>query len=275
MNRPYRRRIAAAIALLSIALLLAWIGAAPTPLPPAQGTALNHPGPILASAAAAKATLRLATFNIHSGFGADGRRDLKRTASVLRNFDIIGLNEVRGFPLGYGNMHTLGESLEMPWLFAPTERRWWFDEFGNGVLCRLPIDSWRRTPLVGGARGYGFRNVLQLAVRWNGKILYLLITHLDTRHDRVQQLRTVSEIFASFPSPAVLMGDLNTMPNDPALRAILNVGGAVDAVGAKLGQHTPERIDWILTRGLDSVNAGIEDRGASDHPLVWAELRLP
>jgi len=275
MNRPYRRRIAAAIALLSIALVLAWIGAAPTPLSPAHGTALNRPDPVVASTAAGKATLRLATFNIHSGFGADGSWDLKRTASVLRNFDIIGLNEVRGFPMGYGNMHTLGESLEMPWLFAPTERRWWFDEFGNGVLCRLPIESWRRTPLSGGARSYGFRNVLQLAVRWNGKILNLLITHLDTRHDRVQQLRTLGEMFASSLSPAVLMGDLNTTPNDPLLRAILSAGGAVDAVGAKLGQPTTNRIDWILTRGLDSVNAGIEDRGASDHPLVWAELRLP
>lgn len=275
MNRPYRHRIAAAIALLAITLVVVWIGAAPTPLPPAHGTALNRPDSVLASGAAVKATLRLATFNIHSGFGADGRWDLKRTASVLRNFDIIGLNEVRGFPMGYGNMHTLGESLEMPWLFAPTERRWWFDEFGNGVLCRLPVESWRRTPLVGGARGYGFRNVLQLAVRWNGKILNLLITHLDTREDRARQLRTVGDMFASLPSPAVLMGDLNTPSNDPALGAMLSVGGAVDAVGAKLGQPTPERIDWILTRGLEAVDARVEDRGASDHPVVWAELRLP
>jgi endonuclease/exonuclease/phosphatase family metal-dependent hydrolase len=275
MNRPYRRRIAAAIALLSIALVLAWIGAAPIPLSSDHGTALNRPNSTLASTVAGKATLRLATFNIHSGFGADGRWDLKRTASVLRNFDIIGLNEVRGFPLGYGNMHTLGEALEMPWLFAPTEQRWWFDEFGNGVLCRLPIESWRRTPLVGGARGFGFRNVLQLAVRWNGKILNLLVTHLDTRHDRVQQLRTLGEMFASSPSPAVLMGDLNTFGGDSTLQAILNASGAVDAIGAKLGQPTSERIDWILTRGLQTVAAGIEDRGASDHPLVWAELRFP
>jgi len=275
VKRSRRRRIAAAIALLSIALALAWIGATPVPLPPARGTALNRPNSTLASVAAVKTTLRLATFNIHSGFGADGSWDLKRTASVLRNFDIIGLNEVRGFPMGYGNMRTLGESLEMPWLFAPTERRWWFDEFGNGVLCRLPVESWRRTPLAGGARGYGFRNILQLAVRWNGKILNLLITHLDTREDRARQLRTLGEMFASSPSPAVLMGDLNTTPNDPALRAILSSGGAIDAVGAKLGPPTSNRIDWILTRGLDSVNAGIEDRGASDHPLVWAELRLP
>lgn len=275
MNRPYRRRIAAAIALLSIALVIAWLGATPVPLPPAQGTALNRPDLAVASTAAGKATLRLATFNIHSGFGADGRWDLKRTASALRNFDLIGLNEVRGFPMGYGNMHTLGEALEMPWLFAPTERRWWFDEFGNGVLCRLPIESWRRTPLSGGARGYGFRNVLQLAVRWNGKILNLLITHLDTRHDRVQQLRTLGEMFVASPSPAVLMGDLNTRRGDPALEPLLSPTSGIDSVGVKLREPTPARIDWILTRGLETVAAGMEDRGASDHPLVWAELRLP
>lgn len=271
----HRRRIAAAIVLLSIACVIAWVRATPTPSPPAQGTVLNRGNPALTTAAAEKPSLRLATFNIHSGFGADGKWDLKRTASVLRNFDIIGLNEVRGFPLGFGNMHTLGNALEMPWLFAPTERRWWFDEFGNGVLCRLPIESWRRTPLVGGARGYGFRNVLQLAVRWRGKILNLLVTHLDTRVDRVRQLRTVGELFASVPSPAVLMGDLNTTVNDRALREILSGGGIVDAVGAKLGPPTFNRIDWILTRGLETATAGIEDTGASDHPLVWAEVRLP
>lgn len=275
MSSRYRRRIAATIAFLSIAFLIAWIGRTPVPLPPAGGTALNRANPAISSAAAAKPTLRLATFNIHSGFGADGRWDLKRTASVLRNFDIVALNEVRGFPLGFGNVSTLGDALEMPWLFAPTEQRWWFDEFGNGVLCRLPVESWRRTPLSGGARGYGFRNVVQLAVRWNGKILNLLVTHLDTRDDRVAQLREVGTMLASVPLPAVLMGDLNTGTSDSTLQAMISAAGALDAIGVTLKQPIPGRIDWIITRGLETVAAGVEDRGASDHPVVWAEVRLP
>ena len=31
-------------------------------------------------------------------------------------------------------------------------------------------------------------------------------------------------------------------------------------------------IDHIFVRGLRPVNAGVRDDGASDHPLVWAEL---
>jgi endonuclease/exonuclease/phosphatase family metal-dependent hydrolase len=260
--------------LLSIVAITLWHGATRRPLPPAQGTELFRHNPAVANAVAASLTLRLAAFNIHSGRGTDGFRDLHRTASVLQHFDIIGLNEVRGVRFVQSDMDTLAELLEMPSLFAPAERRWWVDEFGNGALCRLPVEYWRHTPLLGAKRGYGYRNVLELMVRWNNRFLTVLITHLDRSHDRVAQLGVLGKMFASVPAPAVLIGDLNTARGDAALNALFKSTDTADPIAARFQPPTPGRIDWILTRGLDAVAAGVETQGASDHPMVWAELRL-
>jgi endonuclease/exonuclease/phosphatase family metal-dependent hydrolase len=81
--------------------------------------------------------------------------------------------------------------------------------------------------------------------------------------------------FLALPEPAVLLGDLNSDANDPLIRGLLSTPGVCDAVGPKPGPNRAERIDWIIARGLRPVDAGIRDNGASDHPLVWAELELP
>jgi hypothetical protein len=71
-------------------------------------------------------TIRFATFNIRGGKGQDGVRSLDRIASCLKGFDVIGLNEVHG-PIHLfsdrDQAKVLGETMDLAWLFAPTERR--------------------------------------------------------------------------------------------------------------------------------------------------------
>lgn len=74
--------------------------------------------------------------------------------------------------------------------------------------------------------------------------------------------------------PAILMGDLNTRRDDPWLQPRLGSGEWIDCVGPLLTDDPPQRIDWILGRGVKPVSAGLVDHGASDHPCVWAELDL-
>jgi len=45
----------------------------------------------------------------------------------------------------------LGEKLNMQWLFAPSENRWWHESFGNGVLSSASVRDWRRVPLAHGS----------------------------------------------------------------------------------------------------------------------------
>ena len=102
-----------------------------------------------------------------------------------------------------------------------------------------------------------------------------MITHLTRRKTRKDQLKTVIEMFLDIDPPVVLMGDLNTLPTDPQIGSLLSMPGAVEPLTDVLRDQAPtRRVDWIFARGLEVVDAGIIDRGASDHPCVWAELRL-
>jgi endonuclease/exonuclease/phosphatase family metal-dependent hydrolase len=225
----------------------------------------------------ARPIFRVGIFNIHGGRGRDNNRDLARTAHCLRKLDIIGLNEVLGPKLWWqtDQAQQLGELLKLSWLYAPTESRWWDGSFGNGLLSTLPVRSWQRIPLPrGGAHTY--RNIVLSTVEVSGQTVQILLTHLDSRDSvrRQEQLRTVGDLFLALREPAILMGDLNTPPDDLQLATLLAAPGVIDAIAASAPEVPAHRIDWILARGLQSVTAGCDASGASDHPLFWAELQI-
>jgi endonuclease/exonuclease/phosphatase family metal-dependent hydrolase len=215
--------------------------------------------------------LRLAAFNIHSGVGQDGRFDLSRTADLLKGFDLIALNEVRaGGPWWDDNAQTLGSLLGMRSLFAPTETRWWIASFGNGLLTRTRIDRWARTQLESGPR-MAHRNNLRLQVPFGSGTLNVLMVHVGRRTDRERHLQTLTDTFLKLPEPAIMMGDFNTPPDDPIIRRMLASEGVEDPVGQRL-PNARDRIDFILTRGVRWIDAGLVETKASDHPMVWVEI---
>ncbi len=69
------------------------------------------------------------------------------------------------------------------------------------------------------------------------------------------------------------MGDMNSLPDDPQIQRLLATPGVTDAIASGMPQP-PSHIDWIFTRGLQTVAAGMIDHGASDHPCYWAELEV-
>ncbi|HEV7224685.1 MAG TPA: endonuclease/exonuclease/phosphatase family protein [Pirellulales bacterium] len=262
---------------LAIAIALLWAGYRRTPCGSEAGTAFQEAAASDARAVE-KPTLRVATFNIHGGEGRDGRLDLQRTAACLAGADLVALNEVYGsyFWEGPGQAEILGRRTKSAWLFAPAEHRWGHDHFGNAALTSLAVRSWQRIPLP---RQYGHscRNLLLVSLDYRGRTIRAVITHLDRSdaRDRSRQLQLASELFLGLAEPALLLGDMNTTADEPSLEQLLSSPGVGDPVAEVLGEKTPRRIDWILTRGLETVDAGLIDVGASDHPCVWAELRLP
>lgn len=230
-----------------------------------------------------RATIRLGAFNIHGGKGTDGQRDLDRVANCLDGLDFIALNEVHGqTTLGTPDQaEQLGERLVMAWLFAPAERRWWHSEFGNGLLTNVPVAFWQRIPLP---REFdrSWRNMVLVGLecrtaKQEPYTIRVLLTHVNRRYDaeRQAQLQAVISLYLALAEPAVLLGDLNSTADDPQMQQLLQTPGVSDAVGEKCPTKTPGRIDWIIVRGLRCLEAGVRDDGASDHPLVWAELALP
>jgi len=261
---------------------LVWDAGRHRPTGPAFGTDLEGRAP---EWPAGRKTLRLATFNIHFGKGDDGRVDLARTAECLEGLDLAGLQEVRcrKFLGAYHQANWLAERLRLGWVFAPAVRRWHCSEAGNAALSRLPVRFWQRIPLPQ-VHDHSHRNMLLLelylppaaASPKSSQSLRVLITHLNQRYpaERRIQFQAASHLFLALDPPAVLMGDLNTPPEDPLLRQLLARDDVCDAVGRILGPKAPKRIDWIITRGLEVVDAGIGHTEASDHPVVWAKVRF-
>jgi endonuclease/exonuclease/phosphatase family metal-dependent hydrolase len=220
-------------------------------------------------------TLRVATFNIHGGKGPDGVRDLERTARCLQGVDLAGLNEVHGAWLNQENQQAalLGRLLGLAWVFAPAERRWWHDHFGNAVLTSLPVAYWQRIPLAGRQQG-SHRNLLWVRLVYGERIINVLSTHIERQRNRQDQLRAAVNLFLALAPPVVLLGDLNSSEQDPIIKELLATPGVHDPVGTCLGTAAPSRIDWIFTRGLRGVQAQVCSNGASDHPCMVAELEL-
>jgi endonuclease/exonuclease/phosphatase family metal-dependent hydrolase len=270
--------------LLIVALTLSveelYRAAGRTPAGPAAGTEFHSSWPTghrpeLNLSRARNAPFRVGTFNIHGGMGLDRRRDLRRVAACLTAMAFVGLNEVHGRDLStrVDQAEALGRQLDRSWLFAPTERRWWHEQFGNGALFESQVHCWQRIPLDTEGSTTG-RNALLVSFDFDDRRLTALVTHIDRREpQRTNQLRTVVDLFLSLSPPAILLGDMNSTAADPTIQRLLTAPGAVDALaGTAAGQ---ERIDWIVSRGLKSTGCGMLPAGASDHPCFWADFILP
>jgi endonuclease/exonuclease/phosphatase family metal-dependent hydrolase len=271
---PRRHSLAWSVALSAVAVVI-WIGSQRTSMGPAAGDDFAGKTPVRAVQSAQ--TFRLGTFNMHGGKGPDGRVDLLRVAETVRGTDLVAINEVRNdFPISETNQaEWLGIELKQRWLYAPTEQRWWGQLFGNGVITSLAIENWQRLPLVR-QKSKTYRNATLLQLSAGNARVNVLVTHLDrvSAADRSAQLQSVTSWFLALEPPVVLLGDLNTTRDDPAMKKLLATSGVVDAL-AQLKNDPPRRIDWILARGFKVLDVGMVDRGASDHPFYWADVQVP
>lgn len=231
-----------------------------------------------------QSTFRVATFNIHSGKGTDGIRDLTRIATTIpHKLDLIWLNEVRSGFFGLREEQTqfIAEKTNRAFIFFPTEKQYFHGHFGNAILTRKKLTSIQYLPLPC-SQQKRFRNAVLTSTLINGETVNILATHLDENIDRLPQLQQIRSLFESLRAPAILMGDLNTRVHEPDMQGFFKTDSqqispkVVNALKGKTGHRKDGHgVDWILVKGLDVIDAGLIDSDASDHPLLWAELQLP
>lgn len=268
-SRAVRRCRFAAVAVISSLIVgtVLCVGKVRHPTGPASGEIA--PAQVAAMRpAAGRATIRVGSFNINSGTGQDHRFDLGRIAASIRDVDFVGLYEVGGALFGSpaNQAEDLGRRTGMTAVFAPQERQWWHDSFGNGLLTRVPVTEWRRIPLTD---AQGRSNMLLARVPLAGRTVTVLMTHIDPG-----QIHAIATLFLSLERPAILMGDLNVTASNPYIAKLLAEPDVRDPFREKIGGGGEGRVDWILTRGMNTVNAGIVDNKSSDHPFLWAELGI-
>jgi endonuclease/exonuclease/phosphatase family metal-dependent hydrolase len=227
-------------------------------------------------------------------------------ARLIRDLQpgIVGLQEVHA-PAAAGGAGQAGELAALAggyraW-FAPGRVAASGACEGVALLCRedvevidhsveaLTLD--RDDPL----EGHSQRVVLRAAIRRGPAVLDVLVTHLSL--SRSARLRTVRELLAfaarerrrSGSAGAVLMGDLNALPGEEAIRHLQ--GDAPDAGWLDAWSHLHPRAPggtWpagLPLRRIDYVFAQPKDRwtvvrcdrmpyAGSDHLGIAAELRI-
>ena len=139
--------------------------------------------------------LRVATFNIHHGVGADGRLDLARTADVISatGASVVGLQEVdRALSARSGWVDQaawLGERLGMDVVHGATIDRDPPDpsmpdgprrRYGNALLSAHPVRSWQAVRLPGDPRREA-RGLVDAVVDVGGTTVRVAVTHLQNR----------------------------------------------------------------------------------------------
>jgi endonuclease/exonuclease/phosphatase family metal-dependent hydrolase len=154
--------------------------------------------------------IRLATYNVHSHVGRDGKYDPQRTADVIRELsaDVVALQEVVSRHGKRGALDLLAEEAGMRSVSGPTLRRA-DGGYGNVLLARAEMLDVQRVDLsVGSSEPRGALDVM-LGIR--GERLRVIGTHLGLRPaERRRQIETLlARHDREDPEPVALMGDIN------------------------------------------------------------------
>ena len=163
--------------------------------------------------AAPRRAIRLATYNVHSCVGRDGRSDPDRVSRVIAELDadVIAIQEFT-YPMDIAietrKLTGLAALDAYECALGPTlERR--SNRFGNLVLTRHPIRELQRIDLSMDRREP--RGALAVTVDVGGVELHVLATHLGLKlRERELQVRKVLEhVEAQKNGFLAVMGDFN------------------------------------------------------------------
>jgi endonuclease/exonuclease/phosphatase family metal-dependent hydrolase len=242
--------------------------------------------PVHTSRDVSRPALRLMTYNIRHGRGADGRVDLGRIADVIATWspDVLALQEVdvrRARSGAEDQAEALARRLGMDEAhFAPCVAHGGHEFYGIATLSRLPICGTRQLRLPHDGR-YEPRSALLTRLSWGPGDLDLVNTHLSLRRsERAAQARVLNREFSGHD--LVVAGDLNCTPFSGCYRVLL--GSLRGATGRALTWPAllpVMQLDHVLYRGHLAVReagavTGSLARRASDHlPIAATFIHSP
>ncbi len=237
--------------------------------------------------------LRLVTYNIHKGVGADRRLRLDRIASIVRHYDpqIVCLQEVTWAPAARGRRtqpQALAAAIGLPHAVVAINCRRMRCVYGNMTLSKFPIETHENLDLTVPFKKA--RGALYTLVRLPHAPLHVFNAHLGLAgFERRMQMR---ELVADAPrlAPArealVCVGDMNDWRHrlfaevlDPAgFRCA--AGDADDPGHATFPSKLPVvALDKVFVRGAVKAARATPSRlalarVASDHLPLVVELEV-
>lgn len=242
--------------------------------------------------------LRLLTYNIQTGIATNRyhqylthswkhvlpyparRGNLDRIASMVRDYDIVGLQEADAGSLrsGYVNLtEYLAARAAFPHWYDQTNRNFgMFAQHSMGVLSRMRATEVIEHRLPGVIPG---RGALIVRYGYGREALVLMLVHLALgKRARARQLGFIGEIARTHQN-LILMGDLNCCSESPEISTLIERAGLREPTHEL---HTfpswrPSRnIDHILVSpSLRVVNVSVLNYPLSDHLPIAMEISLP
>lgn len=258
----------------------------PTVVALPQGSApVAPPRPAVAAPpTAARADLRVATYNILAG-----THGLDEVIAALRAFDadLVALQEVDSRTRRSGRVdqpQVIADALGMEVAFVE-HRRFDGGRIGVALLSRHPLADVERIALPDGVLA-----ALRADVTIAGRVVHVFVVHLrptDPRDSLAQQRsmdvtrrREAEAVLLRATAddvPTIVLGDFNARSNSPEYAAFADhFADACPDGGATWPASVPlVRIDYVWTSdALDRVDCPRFEPRASDHRPVVADLRF-
>jgi endonuclease/exonuclease/phosphatase family metal-dependent hydrolase len=252
--------------------------------------------PAIVSRAELPEPLRVLTYNIHHGEGADGRIDLARIADVIQSAspDLVALQEVDQRTARSGGVDQPAQLARLTGMKVVFGRNIDYQGggYGTAVLSKLPVKASTNHKLPslydGEQRGV---QLIELGQPGNEGFVFLC-THLDYRPDdreRTVSADMINGLVARYGDRLmILAGDLNAEPGSRVIREfqkrwqIAGTDELKEAGGSNrlltYPSDTPRKwIDFVLVRPAERWQVVevrvLEESIASDHRPLLAVLR--
>jgi endonuclease/exonuclease/phosphatase family metal-dependent hydrolase len=174
--------------------------------------------------------LRIATYNVRSCVGMDGKRSESRIAEVIASFnaDIVALQELdfqRQRSAGVDQAQLIAQQLGCSHLFHPamTDRH---EQYGDAILSRFPLVATRTGELPGPAPWYcrETRAAMWVELQTHLGMVQVINTHFGlARKERLAQADALANEWLATASPdipLVLLGDFNSLPGSRPYRTL-------------------------------------------------------
>ena len=235
--------------------------------------------------------LRIVAYNVKHGLGLDGRVDLERIASVIRELepDVVTLQEIDSVTTRTGLVDqaaALGRLTGMRALFGGF-MDYRGGRYGMALLSRYPVVDWDNHRLPDGAEPRtALAARIELLRPGYGRAPRVVVVgvHLyATAEERLAQAEHLRALFADEDDPVILAGDFNSTPESPVLRLLQDEGGwsrpPKTGSGYTFPADEPEReIDFIMLRPGDRFRVrehrAVAETVASDHRPVLIDVEL-
>jgi len=225
--------------------------------------------------------LRVVTFNIEYGREIDRAVSLLRTSEVLRNMDLLLLQEMdsRG-------VVRIAAELGLNYLYFPGGiHPQGKQDFGAAILSPWPIEDPAKIVLPHGSAVTGLRRVVTAAtVRWGRVPIRVFSVHLPapmaiSLDQRREQVQVIVDAARQTAGVVIVAGDFNGRSIGPWFEQAGYAWITTDMPGTSRGPGFWLSFDHVFTKGLepagDTPRAGYVDAtGISDHRAVWVTLGL-